>query len=92
MEREEVARLFRQYGDDVFHLAYSYLANRPDAEDICQTVFLKLAEGRTELTPGREKAWLPNRSDGLLLQRYGGRPSVCGRYLSRESRRVLFSR
>lgn len=58
MEREDVARLFTQYGDDVFRLAYSYLASRPDAEDICQTVFLKLAEGRAVLEPGKEKAWL----------------------------------
>ncbi len=50
--------LFRAYGNDVFRLAFSYLGNRPEAEDVCQDVFLKLAEGRTRLLPGREKAWL----------------------------------
>lgn len=58
MNAEALADLFRQYGDDVFRLAYSYLGNRTDAEDVCQSVFLKLAEGKTALLPGREKAWL----------------------------------
>ena len=58
MEPEQLAELFRRYGDDVFRLAYSYLGNRADAEDVCQSVFLKLAEGKTALLPGREKAWL----------------------------------
>ena len=58
MDRENIADLYRQYGDDVFRLALSYLGSRPDAEDICQTVFLKLAAGNVTLLPGREKAWL----------------------------------
>ena len=58
MEREALAALFDRYGDDVFRLAYSYLGSRHDAEDVCQSVFLKLADGKTELWPGREKAWL----------------------------------
>ena len=58
MERETLAELFRQYGDDVFRLAYSYLGSRADGEDVCQSVFLRLAEGRTVLLPGKEKAWL----------------------------------
>ena len=58
MDGDKLTELFRQYGDDVFRLAYSYLGSRADAEDICQSVFLKLAEGRTVLLPGREKAWL----------------------------------
>ena len=58
MDTEQLADLFRQYGDDVFRLAYSYLGARADAEDVCQSVFLKLAEGKTALLPGREKAWL----------------------------------
>ena len=58
MERERVANLFGQYGDDVFRLALSYLGNRPDAEDVCQNVFLKLAGSGVTLLPGKEKAWL----------------------------------
>ena len=58
MENEALVSLFRRYSDDVFRLAYSYLGNRPDAEDVCQTVFLKLAESNTDLFPGKEKSWL----------------------------------
>ena len=58
MDREEQRRLFEAYCDDVFRLAYSYLGSRPDAEDVCQTVFLRLAEGRARLLPGKEKQWL----------------------------------
>lgn len=58
MERERVEELFRAHGDDVFRLALSYLGSRPDAEDVCQTVFLRLAEGRAGPMPGKEKAWL----------------------------------
>ena len=58
MDAEHLAELFRRYGDDVFRLAYSYLGHRADAEDVCQSVFLRLAEGKTTLLPGREKAWL----------------------------------
>ena len=58
MDTGQLADLFRRYGDDVFRLAYSYLGNRTDAEDVCQSVFLRLAEGKTTLLPGREKAWL----------------------------------
>lgn len=58
MEREQIAELFRQYGDDVFRLALSYLGSRADAEDVCQNVFLKLAAGGVTLLPGKEKAWL----------------------------------
>ena len=58
MDRERVADLLTQYGDDVFRLAMSYLGNRQDAEDICQNVFLKMLNTRHEPLPGKEKAWL----------------------------------
>lgn len=58
VERERIAELFDRYGDDVFRLALSYLGNRADAEDVCQNVFLRLADGEMTLLPGKEKAWL----------------------------------
>lgn len=54
---ENIEPLFRQYRDDVYRLALSYTRNRAEAEDVCQTVFLKLLE-QTHLTPGKEKQWL----------------------------------
>lgn len=49
--------LFRRYKDDVYRLALSYTKSVQEAEDVCQTVFLKLMEQK-EITPGKERAWL----------------------------------
>ena len=58
MEKQEVARLYDTYSRDVFRLALSYLRSTQDAEDICQSVFLKLLETNTTLLFQKEKAWL----------------------------------
>ena len=57
-DKGKIEELFREYGDDVFRLAMSYLRCVPDAEDVCQSEFLTLAEGRVSLFPGKEKSWL----------------------------------
>ena len=58
MEQKEIARLFDAYADDVYRLALSYLHNRQDAEDVCQTVFLRLMRYKKQLDAGKEKTWL----------------------------------
>lgn len=58
MEQQEVIRLFEEYSEDVFRLALSYLQNRHDAEDICQSVFMKLISHKKPLSFGKEKSWL----------------------------------
>lgn len=58
MEKEELTRLFQAYADDMLRLAYSYLGSRADAEDVCQTVFLRMAEGRGKPRKGKEKVFL----------------------------------
>ena len=58
MEKQEVARLYDAYSRDVYRLALSYLRSTQDAEDICQSVFLKLLETNTTLLFQKEKAWL----------------------------------
>ena len=58
MEQQEVIRLFEEYSEDVFRLALSYLQNRHDAEDICQSVFVKLINYKKPLEFGKEKSWL----------------------------------
>lgn len=58
MEQQEVIRLFEEYSEDVFRLALSYLQNRHDAEDICQSVFMKLINYKKPLAFGKEKSWL----------------------------------
>ena len=53
----DVMELFHLYKDDVYRLAVSYTRSVQDAEDVCQTVFLKLME-QSGIAPGKEKAWL----------------------------------
>ena len=42
LDRAEAERLVNTYSDLILRLSYTYLKNTQDAEDICQTVFLKL--------------------------------------------------
>lgn len=58
MERGEIAQLFEAYAEDVFRLALSYLHNKQDAEDICQSVFVKLINYKQPIGVGKEKQWL----------------------------------
>ena len=54
---QNIESLFRSYKDDVYRLALSYTKSIQEAEDVCQTVFLKLLEQK-EITPGKERSWL----------------------------------
>lgn len=54
---QDVENLFCRYKDDVYRLALSYTRNTQEAEDACQTVFLKLMEQK-DIVPGKERAWL----------------------------------
>ena len=53
----DVLELFHRYRDDVYRLAVNYTRSPQEAEDVCQTVFLKFLE-QPQVTPGKEKAWL----------------------------------
>lgn len=53
----DIETLFRQHKDDVYRLALSYTRSTQEAEDVCQSVFLKLME-QDSITPGKERAWL----------------------------------
>lgn len=50
--------LYERYATDVLRVAYYYLGNREQAEDVTQDVFVKLITNRPTLEEGREKAWL----------------------------------
>ena len=58
MERGEIECLFEMYFEDVFRLALSYLHNKQDAEDISQSVFMKLIRYQKPIQKGKEKSWL----------------------------------
>lgn len=53
----DIEELFQKYKNDVYRLALSYTRSTQEAEDVCQTAFLKLMEQKS-ITPGKEKAWL----------------------------------
>ena len=56
---EIASRLLDQYGNMILRLAYSYLHNQSDAEDILQETLIKyLQTAPTFAGPVHEKAWL----------------------------------
>lgn len=58
MTQAEILSLFDQYHNMVYRLALTATHSVHDAEDITQTVFLKLLDGCPVPRPGKEKAWL----------------------------------
>lgn len=55
----EAKRLVDDYSDLILRLSYTYLRSTQDAEDICQTVFLKLLTREKEFSsPEHERAWV----------------------------------
>lgn len=60
MDREARAEhLVQTYADAILRLSYSYLKNVHDAQDVSQTVLLKLfTENREFDSPEHEKAWV----------------------------------
>lgn len=58
MEKENGLDLFDRYADLVYRIALSYLRSPQEAEDVVQTVFLKLLEDNLSVYPGKERAFL----------------------------------
>ena len=56
---QQAERLANAYADAILRLSYAYLKNTQDAQDICQTVFVKLlAEPREFESAGHERAYV----------------------------------
>ena len=59
MNEQQAQRLVELYSDRILRISYSYLKHTQDAEDICQTVFLKYLTVQPEFdSPEHEKAWI----------------------------------
>ena len=58
MKEELLASLYNKYCNQIYRLALSYTCSPQDAEDIVQSVFLKLYEKNPRLDKEKEKAWL----------------------------------
>ena len=56
---QQAERLANTYADTILRLSYTYLKNTYDAQDVCQTVFVKLlAEPREFESPRHERAYI----------------------------------
>lgn len=59
MDDKRAEELVDRYADLLLRMGYTWFGNLPDAQDLCQTVFLKLLEdGRTFPDSGQERAWV----------------------------------
>ena len=56
---ERAEYLAATYADAILRLSYTYLKNTHDAQDVCQTVFVKLlTEPRDFESPAHERAYV----------------------------------
>ena len=59
MDEFQARRLVNTYADTILRISYQYLKQTCDAEDICQTVFLKYLTSNPEFDSiEHEKAWI----------------------------------
>ena len=59
MNEAQARRLVETYADMILRISYQYLKQTMDAEDICQTVFLKYLTVNPRFeSPQHEKAWI----------------------------------
>lgn len=67
---ERAERAIDQYGDSILRLAYSYLHNMPDAEDILQETLIRFLREAPEFEDaGHEKGWLMRVAANLSKNR-----------------------
>lgn len=79
-DRVEAERLVNTYSDLILRLSYTYLNSTCDAQDICQTVFLKLLQApRSFDNMEHERAWIIRSTVNLckdLLKKHWRRTTV----------------
>lgn len=68
--RETAADLLDLYGNDILRLAYSYLHNLQDSEDILQETLIRyIQKAPTEIRANQQKAWLLRVASNLCKDR-----------------------
>ena len=56
---KEITEIYHRQVDTVYRICYSFMKNKPEAEDMVQETFLRLiASGKTFENARHEKAWL----------------------------------
>ena len=67
---QRAGELLDMYGNNILRLAYSYLHNLADAEDVLQETLIRYLTARPELEgPNHEKAWLLKVAANLAKNR-----------------------
>ena len=57
--QENISQMLEKYGDMVMRIAYTYMKNQADAEDIVQDIFIQIMERPPAFNDeNHEKAWL----------------------------------
>ncbi len=78
---EQAERLVNAYADMILRLSYTYLKNTYDAQDICQTVFVKLlSEPREFESAEHERAYVLRMASNACkdLLKSSWRKRTCG--------------
>lgn len=98
MQQDQRAEeLVGRYADPILRLSYAYLKNTHDAQDVCQTVFVKLlTEPRDFESPEHEKAYVLRMAGQRLARTCCAVPGAggfaawtrCWRSLPRRRRRA----
>ena len=79
--KERADYLARTYADAILRLSYAYLKNTDDAQDICQTVFVKLLTQPREFeSPAHERAYILRMAANACkdLRKSPWRQRTCG--------------
>ena len=70
MDTETAAQIYDEYADVVFRIAYLYMKNRPESEDIVQDTFVQLLRSQPVFSsPKKLKAWLIVTASNLCKSR-----------------------
>lgn len=70
MDRETAEKLYNDYADTVFRIAFLYMKNRTDSEDVVQDTFVQLMRSAPVFQrAGQEKAWLIVTASNLCKSR-----------------------
>ena len=70
MDVETSAQIYNEYADTVFRIAYLYMKNRPESEDIVQDTFVQLLKKQPVFTaPEKVQAWLIVTASNLCKSR-----------------------
>ena len=68
--KEYIGCLLDKYGDMVLRIAFTYLKNKADAEDIVQNVFLRIIDKKPDFNDEKhEKLWLVRTTVNMCKNR-----------------------